>query len=410
LILESYGILAFRLGSELEADAAQTQQLMLYVLTGLVLAVLLVLVVDIIRRAKRPEETEEYQALQARHHEINQQLIRLQGRHEQLQSQHSRLQSQLETQARQLSGLDGELAGYRATEELRGLDAARRTTELDNARKALEQERSRVLECERQAAKEAERNRTRIWAIHEDSAKTTMREVCQKFDIALPTFDNTNLPDGFDPGLKPDFMVQLLGQYVIFDPKSSQAHNLQTYVQSQVKATAKKIRDSESFRDIYRTVFFVVPHMALQELRTTHFVEDGLTFHVISVEAFEPILRTLKRLEDYELADGLDPQEREDIVNVIATYDQHVRQQNATNILSTIRGLRVMSEKGTMPADMVGAVETRRAQLRLLKLSPTQLKKLVENPEQQAEKILSLIAPRQPAVEERDLSRSDQPE
>jgi hypothetical protein len=146
LILESYGILAFRLGIELEADAAQTQKLMLYVLSGNVLAVLLVLVVDIIRRAKRPEDTEEHQALQARHHEIDQQLIRLQGRHEQLQSQHSRRQSQLETQAQQLSGLDGELASYRAAQEQRGLDAARRTTELDNARKALEQERSRERE------------------------------------------------------------------------------------------------------------------------------------------------------------------------------------------------------------------------------------------------------------------------
>ena len=386
--------------------AVQTPELIQYVLIGLMVAVLLVLAADVIRRLKRPEDTEPYRALQASLDDATQELNHLRGRHAQLQSEHTRLEMHLETQSRRISDLDGELAAHRATEDQRKQDTAQRIVELDSARKALVAERARVLESERQDTEEAEKNRTRIWAIHEDAAKTVMREVCQRSDIALPTFDNTNLPAGFDPGLKPDFMVQLLGQYVIFDPKSSQSHNLQTYVQNQVKATAKKIRGSDSFGDIYKTVFFVVPNMALQELKTTHYVEEGLTFHVISAEAFEPIVRTLKRLEDYDLADKYDPQDRESLVNVIATYDHHVRQQNATNILSTIRGLQVMSEKCTLPADVAQAVESRRAQLRLVQYSPAQLKRLMENPEGQADEILALAAPRQPEIGPHDLSQA----
>lgn len=130
-------------------------------------------------------------------------------------------------------------------------------------------------------------------------------------------------------------------------------------------------------------------------------------FFVISVEAFEPIVRTLKRLEDYDLADKYDPQERENIVNVLATYDQHIRQQNATNILTTIRGLKVMAEKNTMPEDVVQAIELRRSKLRTEQLGPAQLKKLIANPELQAKEILALIEPKQPEIEKQDLSDAE---
>ncbi len=385
-------------------NGSQSQQITQYILIALVSVVLVVIIVDILRRIKRPEDTDKFKTLRVQYDESAQQLNKLQGQNAQLQDENSRLESQMESRSRHISDIEKQLVEYRANETQEKQNTDRRIKEIDSARKALEEERTRVLEAEERARKEEENTRTRIWALHEDNAKTLMREVCQKSDIGLPTFDNTNLPDGFDPKFKPDFMLKLLGQYVIFDPKSSQSQSLQTYIKNQVQATAKKIRNSVSFSDIYKTVFFVIPSIGLQELRETHYVEQGLSFFVIPLEAFEPIGRTLKRLEDYDLADKYDPQERENIVNVIATYDQHIRQQNATNILSTIRGLKVMAEKSTIPEDVVEAVESRRVQLRIEQLSPAQLKKLIENPEEQAKEILSLIAPKQPEIDARDLT------
>ncbi|HUT65708.1 MAG TPA: hypothetical protein VMZ05_06115 [Spirochaetota bacterium] len=399
-----YILLIFVAHSLFAANGTQSQLTTQYVLIGLVVVVLVVLFLNIIHRKKKPEDTEQLKALRFRYDESTQLLNQLQGKNEQLQDENSRLESQMESRSRQISELEKKLADYEANEAQNRQNTERKITELDNARKALEEERQRVLEDEKRAREEEEKNRTRIWALHEDNAKTLMRETCQKSEISLPTFDNTNLPDGFDPKFKPDFMVQLLGQYVIFDPKSSQSQSLQTYIKTQVQATAKKIRSSDSFSDIYKTVFFIIPSIGLQELRETHYVEQGLSFFIIALEAFEPIVRTLKRLEDYDLADKYDPQERENIVNVLATYDQHIRQQNATNILTTIRGLKVMSEKSTIPEDVVQAIESRRAQLRIEQLSPAQLKKLIENPEQQAKEILALIAPKQPEIETQDLS------
>jgi hypothetical protein len=148
----------------------------------------------------------------------------------------------------------------------------------------------------------------------------------------------------------------------------------------------------------------VIPDIGLKELRETYYVEQGVSFAVIPIQAFEPVVRTLKRLEDYDLADKYDPQERENIVNVLATYDQHIRQQNAINILSTLRGIKVMADKETIPEDVLKAVETRRGQLRVEQLSPASLKKLMDNPELQAKELLSLMAPKKPTVETKDLA------
>ena len=330
-----------------------------------------------------------------------------QGKSEQLQNANFRLESQLESRSRQISELEKQLNSYQANETQDRKNTDRKISDLDNARTALAEERQRVLEDEQSAKEDAEKNRNRIWALHEDSAKSLMHEIFQKSEISFSTFDNTNLPDGFDPKFKPDFMLKLLGQYVIFDPKYSQSQNLESYIKSQVQSTAKKIRTSSSFNDIYKTVFFVIPDIGLQELKETHYVERGFSFFVISVEAFEPIVRTLKRLEDYDLADKYDPQERENIVNVLATYDQHIRQQNATNILTTIRGLKVMAEKSTIPEDVVQAIELRRSKLRTEQLSSAQLKKLIANPELQAKEILALIEPKQPEIETQDLSDAE---
>lgn len=204
--------------------------------------------------------------------------------------------------------------------------------------------------------------------------------------------------------LKPDFMIRLLDQYVIFDPKSSQSQNLQTYIKNQVQSTAKKIRQSDSFNELYKAVFFIIPNIGLNELSETYFVEQGISFFVISLEAFEPIVRILKRLEDYDLADKYDPRERENIVNVLAAYDHHIRQQNATNILTTLRGLQVMAEKETIPEEIVDAVNDRRAKIRIEQLSASKLKKLMENPEKQAKEILALIGPSKPEIEADDLN------
>jgi len=201
-------------------------------------------------------------------------------------------------------------------------------------------------------------------------------------------------------------MIRLLEQYVVFDPKLSKPENLQTYLASQAKKTADKFRKSTSFELLYKSVFFIVPGVALQYLRQFSYYEQGFMFYVIPTESFEPVVTTLKRLEDYDLAEKYDPQERENIVNLIAAFEQHIRQQSATNILGAIQGFKVLAEKQLIPAEVVDAVEAARRNIKVQSLRPAEIKKLVEDPDKQITEISRLLRPPKPVLDQSDFPKT----
>lgn len=111
---------------------------------------------------------------------------------------------------------------------------------------------------------EREEERDRIWNEHENAVIATLSELCKQPHLHFTSYSNNNLPDEFDGKLKPDFLIDFLGQYVVFDAKASKAESLQTYINDAVKTTAEKIKKNGR---IYPHVFLVVPTEAIGELK-----------------------------------------------------------------------------------------------------------------------------------------------
>ncbi|MCK5156257.1 MAG: hypothetical protein KAQ69_07510 [Spirochaetales bacterium] len=323
---------------------------------------------------------------------------RLSGEKSKTEMQLVEMQAGFKAAGESISRLERGKIELESRELSRKQELSRQMTELENSRKTLELERERIIADEKQRIAETEENRNRIWAMHEQVSIIRMRDICRKPEYMFSSFDNTSLPEEFDQTLKPDFMIEFLDQYVIFDAKLSKSTNLQTYMQNQVKNTVKKIKTSPNVQDIYKTVFFVVPTIDVSLLKTVSYYEDGYNFFVIPIEAFEPVAAIFRKLKDYDLAEAYDPQERENIVNLIAAFDSHIRQQNAVNILNTLRGLKVMAEKQTLPPDLSASVEERRKTMRLDTYKPTDLRRLMSDPQTQIDEIVSLVTPGEPAV------------
>jgi len=365
-------------------------------------AVVLLLIFYRPKESPRIEDSGRYLELKAEADSQKTEITSLKTTEQNLKAQLTESQSVIRSRDTEISSLQKQISDYQAKEKQAEAERKTENANLENARKALEQERQRVITEETRRCEDQEANRDRLWAMHETEAIMKMKEICQKPGLLVPSFDNNNLPDDFDTSLKPDFVIRLLDQYVVFDPKLSKPENLQTYLATQAKKTADKFRKSSSFEQIYKSVFFIVPSVALQYLRQFSFYEQGFMFYVIPSESFEPVLTILKRLEDYDLADKYDPQERENIVNLIAAFEQHIRQQNATNILSAVRGLGVLAEKQLIPAEVVDAIEAARKNIKLHNFRPAELKKLVENPDVQIGEITRMLKGPKPNLDESD--------
>jgi hypothetical protein len=118
---------------------------------------------------------------------------------------------------------------------------------------------------------------------------------------------------------KPDNTLKINDEYVIFDAKSplnEDLNNFPIYIRNQAESVSKYMKEE----GVRREIFLVVPTNTLEELEQFEFRLSDYTVYVISTEALEPVILALRKIEDYEFAESLSPEERENICRVIGKF------------------------------------------------------------------------------------------
>lgn len=325
----------------------------------------------------------------------------LAGKGKQLFAEITKLEAKLENTLGERDTLKKQVTQYEAEERRMRKELDTQLSELANAKRSFEEERQRVIREEEKRRAEDLEEHDRMWAGHENDVVSLLTDLCKKKEYAFPSFDNTNLPEGFHGNLKPDFLIEFLGQYIIFDAKVSKASNLQTYISEQVKSTAKKVKGKDT---IYPRIFLVVPTHAIGELKKTSFYEEGFTFFVVSPEALEPILAALKRITEYELAETMDPQERENIVDLIAQFDFHISTRNAAELFLMQHGIETLGKTNAISPDLAKEVAIKKAKMRVLSQKSSDQKQFIANPELVKEHLFELVAPKS-QIQKEDIDR-----
>ncbi|MDP7247092.1 MAG: hypothetical protein QF741_00515 [Candidatus Peribacteraceae bacterium] len=315
------------------------------------------------------------------------------GKGKQLYDNYKNLEADLKALTKERDGLEKQLAKYEAHEEQLEQKQEDKMAKLESAEKALLDEKARIRSEDEERLEEEEAERDRMWAEHEISVVSYLTDLCKKPQYAFTSYDNTTLPEeeGFKGHFKPDFVISFLEQFVIFDAKVSKSENISKYIQDNVKLTAKKVKGKDN---IYPTVFFVIPAEAMKELKQTAYYEDGFTFYAVSPESLAPILAIFKKLETYEFAQEMDPQERENIIELLAQLDFHISTRNAVDFHLMQHGLATMSKANDLDPELNKEVAIKKAKIRHLNLTGSEHKQLTDNPELVKERLLELTEPK----------------
>jgi len=283
-----------------------------------------------------------------------------------------------------------ELVHFQAEEKRKTESFDKKISQLDEAKNALEDEKKRIRKEDEEEAEQEKANRDRMWSEHEENVKSTLFELAKRPQYNFQSYDNKNLPEGFGGKFKPDFLIEFLGQYIIFDAKVSRSDSLQTYVNNQIKSTAEKINNDAK---IYPMIFFVVPTDAIALLTKTHFQEQGYEFFIISPEAIPMLLSAFKKISAYELAEQMDPRDRENIVTLIAEFDHHINMRNALDIIASQTGIAVLSKVQNLKKDLKVEIQMKKGKMRIQPPSPTELKTLMLDTDTQQDEINTLTSP-----------------
>lgn len=251
------------------------------------------------------------QRLSAEKEELQKRIAGLEEKNEGYLRRGIELKQQTENQESLIQNLRADISRLKATEEQRRKEYDQ---SIANFNKLTENQQQRE-EAERNEKHRQEIERLKklkeTWSTHEDRVRSRIKAICTRHAIdyveKVPFRGN------------PDNTLKIKDEYIVFDAKSPYGEdltNFPTYLKNQVEHAIKYVREE----DVRKEVFLVVPTNTLDVLDQFEYKLADYTVYIISLDALEPIILALKKIEEYEFAEQLSPEERENICRVIGKF------------------------------------------------------------------------------------------
>jgi hypothetical protein len=150
------------------------------------------------------------------------------------------------------------------------------------------------------------------WRRHEGAVQSVIKDICQRH--AIEYVEEVPFRG------KPDGVIRICDELIVFDAKSPASEedltNFNTYLRSQAEAAGKYANHDGVRKEIY----LVVPSNTLEVLKSRRFDLGNYTVTVITIDALEPVIESLKKLEIYEFAEQLSPEDRQSICRIVGSY------------------------------------------------------------------------------------------
>ena len=163
--------------------------------------------------------------------------------------------------------------------------------------------------------KESELNEKKLqWKQHENDVQNHIQIICKKNII-----EYVSQEDFPHPRNKPDCSIKILDQLIVFDAKSPLGDDTSKFM-SYLKDQATNLKKYAKHSDVRKELFLVVPTNTVSSIKDFRIDCGDYMAFIVTKDALEPIILSLKKIEDYEFADKLSPDERDDICRVIGTF------------------------------------------------------------------------------------------
>ena len=260
--------------------------------------------------------------------------------------------------------LEKRISQYKHSEISRTEEYRKNIESVQAVKKGLEEERQRLTD-ERVKEKEQEFLRMKeTWQNHESNAESVIRQICRNNFIDY-------VEDVPFRG-KPDNTIMIADEYIIFDAKSpanDDLKNFPRYLKAQVESVKKYVKEEGVKKDIY----LVIPSNTIDTVKEYHVNMGDYNVYIVTVDSLEPIILALKRIEEYEFAEQLTPEERDNICRVIGKFAHTTKRKIQIDYFFSHQFLEILTKcKTDLPDDiMKSVIEFEKAE----KLNPPQEKR-----------------------------------
>ena len=226
--------------------------------------------------------------------------------------------TELETSLRSISEERNDLKNINTKlsneEEKRVLDSKKEIEALITLKQSAEDEKQannnlRVREKEEEFDKMKSQ-----WVKHEKDVENYLKEICRNYIIKY--VGQEEFPH---PRNKPDNSIEIMDQLIVFDAKSPSNNNLDNFPKY-IKDQTENLKKYAKHDDVKNDLFLVIPSNTLNVIDQFSYKIGEYNVFIVTKDALEPIILSLKKIEEYEFVDKLSPEERDNVCSVIGKF------------------------------------------------------------------------------------------
>lgn len=255
----------------------------------------------------------------------------------------------IEALREKITMLETRLAELNKTEQFRRVEHQESMNTLKELKDRTDAERTEMKQNAHQLEIDRLNRLKATWTLHQEDTKNKMRLLSQRHTIDY--IDKVPFKG------EPDNTLMICGEYVIFDAKSPAGDDLKNFPAYLKKEAENAVKYAEK-ENVRTDIFFVVPSNTLEILTHTYYMFPKHRVFVISSEGIEPVLISLKKIESYEFAEQMSPEERENLCSLIGRLVHHTKRRLQVDHYFSKEALSLAGDvKNQLPADIIEAVE-----------------------------------------------------
>lgn len=235
-------------------------------------------------------------------------------------------------------------------EEKRILDSKKEIEALITLKQSAEDEKQTLNNLRVQEEKEAFEQMKSQWVKHEKDVENYLKEICRNYIIKY--VGQEEFPH---PRNKPDNSIEIMDQLIVFDAKSPSNNNLDNFPKY-IKDQTENLKKYAKHDDVKNDLFLVIPSNTLHVIDQFSYKIGEYNVFVVTKDALEPIILSLKKIEEYEFVDKLSPEERDNVCSVIGRFAHNTKRRIQIDNFFQREFLSTLDKAKKLPREILESV------------------------------------------------------
>jgi len=270
---------------------------------------------------------------------------------EQVKTENTTLKEKLSNIEQERNNLKNENIFLKKEEENRN-ETLRKSIESTNTlQESLTNEKERLNDLRVKETEDRLEKMKWTWGEHEKDVENHLKLICRNHVIKY--ISQEDFPH---PRNKPDNSIEIMDQLIVFDAKSPANDDLSNFPKY-IKLQTESLKKYAKHDDVKKDLFLVIPSNTLQVINKFTYNIGDYNVYIITKDALEPIILSLKKIEEYEFADKLSPEERDNVCRIIGKFAHTTKRRIQIDQFFAEEFLDTLNKAGTqLPRDILESV------------------------------------------------------